>query len=383
MATPKHLPSRIRSQAAVAILATVAFSRPASADEGDKEVQFFFEPGLTTTGTSNVFLDKSEEWDLALQPAAELGLNFARVWTVDYKGELNAYVNHRSLLSHWHGLSLFANPAWGEEGQHQLVVEVSGETLRNMRDYAEINIVRPGLRIMLEMEPAHFFRWRVSTELSYRLFYDDRPSDSVDSWTRARGTFTLPSRTTLSPRVGYGFRYYPLQDEAVSSDDKDHQVEVGLHASQALWEKGGLQLDYAYLRAIGDAGMLERKLTLEQFTYLDTDFLYSGHQAMLGFRQLLGQSWSLMESVRFEERAYAGWVAVDDAGEAKDEDRRDLQLIPRALVEYTWASKKQEDGVSRFGFGVNLSYQYTRQWSSSYWYDTSAHVGILSLWGSL
>jgi hypothetical protein len=330
-----------------------------------------------------VFLDRSQEWDLALQPGVGLGLNFARFWTVDYHGELNAYVNHRSLPSHWHGLSLFANPAWGEEGQHELVVEVSGETLRNMREYAEINVVRPALRIALEMEPADFFRWRLSEELSYRLFYDDRPSDSVDSWTRARGTFTLPSRTTLSPRVGYGFRYYPLQDDAVTSDNQDHQVEVGLHASQALWENGGLQADYAYLFAIGDAGMLERKLTLDQFTYLDTDFLFSGHQAMLGFKQLLGQSWSLMESVRFEERAYAGWTAVDDAGEAMDEDRRDLRLVPRALVGYTWGSKKQRDGVSRYGFGVNLSYQYIRQWSNSYWYDTSAHVGILSLWGSM
>lgn len=383
MATPTHLLSRIRSQAAVAILATAAFPCTASAEGDEKEVQLFFEPALTTTGTSNVFVDKSEEWDLAFQPAVELGLNFARFWTVDYHGELNAYVNHRTLFSHWHGLSLFANPAWGEEGQHQLVVEVSGETLRNMRDYAEINIVRPALRIALEMEPADFFRWRVSTKLSYRLFYDDRPSDSVDSWTRARGTFTLPSRTTLSPRVGYGFRHYPLQDDAVTSDDQDHQVEVGLHASQALWAKGGLQADYAYLRAIGDAGMLERKLSLDQFTYLDTDFLFSGHQAMLGFRQILGQSWSLTESLRFEERAYAGWIAVDDAGDAKDGDRRDLRLVPRALVEYTWASQKQEDGVSRYGFGVNLSYQYVRQWSNSYWYDTSAHVGILSLWGSM
>jgi hypothetical protein len=353
-------------------------------DDVDEQVpEFFFEPALRMTGTSNVFLDGSEEWDVLLQPSAELGLNFAEVWTLDYRGELNVYPRHRSLLSHWHGLSLFVNPTFGSQGQHEFLVEISGSTLRNTREFSDINIVRPGLFAAVEMEPALFFRWRLDTRLSYRWFYDDRPSDSVDSWTRARGTFTLPSRTTLSPRVGYGFRHYPLQDEAISSDDRDQQVEAGIHASQALWPKGGLQLDYAYLHAIDDCGMISRKLTVEQFSYIDTDFLFSGHQAMLGFKQLAGEHWSFLEFIGLEERAYAGWTAVDEAGEAMDEDRYDLRLQPGALVQYAWESKQGTDGRRRFGLGIDLGYQYVRQWSNSHWYDTSAHIGTVSLWASI
>ena len=35
---------------------------------------------------SNLFLDESREWDLALKPSMELGMDFASYWSLGYRG---------------------------------------------------------------------------------------------------------------------------------------------------------------------------------------------------------------------------------------------------------------------------------------------------------
>ncbi len=338
--------------------------------------------GLRTSAFSNVFSDESKEWDLALIPRAELGYDFARIWSTGYNGELYAYTQHAELLSHRHELYLFANPAWGAEGENEFVAEVTAETVRNQPEFAALNLVRPTLLLGVEMEPIHWFRWRLSASCSYRLFYDDRPSNSLDAWGRGGLTFSLPGRTTLSPGVGYGFRYYPNQQRAVTQDDSDQQIEAGLRIGQGLWEQAGLRLDYAYLHAIGDSGLLVRKSNQLQFSYLDHDFLFSGHSASLFFKQVIGSATTLEAGVSLRERRYAGWV-IQDEGRLMDEDRRDLLLTPSVyLGQVFFVGGDEEQGAGGIELGFDLEYGYTRQWSNWYLYDTDGHVGSLTLWGA-
>jgi hypothetical protein len=336
-------------------------------------------PDINTYATSNIFLDKSHEWDLSLKPSAELGIDFSKIWSFGYTGELNAYLEHSDLLSHWHELYLFANPAWGLESENEFVIEASLETLRNKKQYSSLNLLQPSLLTKIILEPKPWFCWELSTKIVYRWFYDDSPSDSLDGWLAARASFTLPTRTTLSPKLAYGFRYYPNQETSVTSDDQDQQIKLGFHLSQELWSDAGLQIDYSYINAIGASGLLSRKLTQSQFAYFGQEFFYSGHLALIGFKQLLNESSSLGVNVNLDDRTYHGWTAVDGLGIAQSDDRHDFRLTPRLYISYVWSSDK-EDSDSLIG--LNLDYRYIRQWSNSDWYDTYAHIASLALWGS-
>ncbi len=333
---------------------------------------------VRTLASSNVFLDKSSEWDLVLRPSAELGVDFARYWSLGYTGELNAYTRHSDLLSHWHEAYLFLNPAWGPDGENELEVEASLQTLRNQEAYQDLNLLQPTLAAKLIMEPRGWFRWKLSATGAYRYFYDDKPSDSVDAWARGELNFTLPTRTTLSPRVSYGHRRYLHSGR--NGDSQDRQIGFGLHASQSLSRKSGLQFDYRYLYAIGDSGILSRKLTLDQFTYLGEEFLYSGHRMLVGFKQLVGGSSAFWLGVRFEARDYAGWPAIDSSGRLTGENRSDWRLEPRVAYEYNWWPQNKQCCVP--DVRVSLEYRLLRQWSNHDWYDTTAHVAGVSVWGS-
>lgn len=331
-----------------------------------------------TLASSNVFLDKSEEWDLVLRPSAELGVDFARYWSAGYTGELNAYTRHADLLSHWHEVYLFLNPAWGQDGENELVLEATVQTLRNQEAYQNLNLLQPTLTAKVAMEPRSWFRWKVSATGSYRRFYDDKSSDSMDAWARGALNFTLPTRTTFSPRVSYGYRRYLHAGR--SGDAQDQQIGLGLHTSQSLSRTAGLQLDYLYLYAVGDSGILSRKLTLDQFTYLGEEFLYSGHRVVVGFKQLVGKFSAFWLGLRFERRDYAGWPAIDSSGRLTGEDRSDWRLAPRVAFEYNWWPKNKSGCVP--DVRVSLEYRLLRQWSNHDWYDTTAHVAGVSVWGS-
>ncbi len=333
---------------------------------------------VRTLASSNVFLDKSEEWDLVLRPSAELGVDFSRYWSVGYTGELNAYTRHSDLLSHWHEVYLFLNPAWGQDGENELVLEASVQTLHNQEAYQNLNLLQPTLAAKVVMEPRGWFRWKVSVTGSYRYFYDDKPSDSIDAWARGELSLTLPTRTTLSPRASYGYRRY--RHSGRNGDAQDQQIGFGLHVSQSLSRTAGLQLDYVYLYAVGDSGILSRKLTQDQFTYLGEEFLYSGHRAEAGFKQLMGKSSAFWLGLRFEQRDYAGWPAIDSSGRLIGENRSDWRLVPRVAFEYNWRSKNKPGCVP--DVWVSLEYRLLCQWSNHDWYDTTAHVAGVSVWGS-
>jgi len=176
----------MRDAARKTLAVCVAFLWVHSAQAAD----FIAQLDIRTVASSNVFLDKSEEWDLVLRPSAELGVDFARYWSLGYTGELNAYTRHADLLSHFHEIYLFLNPAWGDEGENEVVVEASLQTLRNQDDYQELNLLQPALTAKLIMEPRRWLRWKLSASGAYRYFYDDKPSDSLDAWARGEVTFT-------------------------------------------------------------------------------------------------------------------------------------------------------------------------------------------------
>lgn len=331
--------------------------------------------------TSNVFLDGSERWDLALRPAAELGLDFAGFWSLGYAGELSAYLQHADLFSHWHQLYLFANPSWGERGENELVVEAAVDTLRNTEVFSTLNHVRPRLLARLAMEPLEWLRWQVGTSAAYRWFYDDPGSDSLDAWLFGEVGLALPTRTTFIPQLRYGFRYYPRPDTSVSDDAVDQQIEAGLVVGQGLWERAGLQLAYTYRQAVGESGLLLRKLTDEQFAYLGEEFFYTGHRGTLGLKQLLGESWTVEAGVSLEDRRYGGWEALDARGAALGEDRHDLRLMPRGALRFGLVPGDEASAWMPAG-GADLEYLYLRQWSNTDWYDTQAHVVSLRLWAS-
>jgi len=342
---------------------------------------------LRSVATSNVFLDKSAEWDLALKPSAELGYDFGRFWSIGYNGQLAAYTRHEDLLSHWHELYLFANPAWGQDGQNEVVVEATLETLRNQETYQTLNMIQPQVLVKLVMEPASWLRWQVAARGVYRWYYDDQQSSSIDAWADARLTFTLPSRTTFTPRLSFGHRRYTGggagkgSGSSGSADLQDQQMEAGIHVSQALWKDAGLRLDYAYLLALDDSGILERKLTDAQFSYLGEAFLCSGHRAMAGLKQMLSESTVAGADLRLIERDFAGWPAVDAQGMLRVENRRDLRLEPRVYLGYAWWPDGK-DNTCVPAINVDVAYQYLRQWSNSDWYDTSAHMVSLAVWGT-
>jgi hypothetical protein len=351
--------------------------------EGVKADAFRAEGRVTSWVTDNVLLDQSQEWDLVLRPSAEIALDFAQIYSVGYSGELNAYTQHGELSSHWHQLYLLLNPAWGEEGEHEFALELSVETLRNQSEYSANNLVRPAVLARLAMEPENWFRFSLVSKVAYGWCYDDRPSNALDVWAIGEVSFTLPSRSTLSPRVAYGYRYYPEQDRAVTTDDRDYQIELGTHFSQALWNNAGLQLEYGYIFALGESGLLLRKLTQEQFSYLDQGFLYSGSQAMIGVKQRLGESWTLDVAARFKEYSFAGWQVLDTTGVPTGEDRRDLRLTPAIGMSYLWTAERGEEDGTSAQVQVSLEYSFTKQWSNSDWFDASAHTVSVNVWGSI
>lgn len=360
----------------------VALSSCLAIAESVKADGFGVDGGLFFRLTDNVFLDKSKEWDFVLHPSAEISVDFAKIYSAGYSFDLNVYTRHGDLWSHWHQLYFYVNPAWGAEGEHEFTVELSIETLRNQPEYSSNNLVRPALLARLDMEPESWFCFGLETKVTYGWFYEDRPSSSVDVWAIGEVSFTLPSRTTLSPRVSYGYRYYPKQDLTMTADTRDQQIELGTHISQALWKNAGLQLDYSYVLTLGQSGLLLRKLTQEQFSYLDQGFLYSGNQAMAGVKQLIGQSWTLEVAARYKEYKYAGWQVLDASGVATGEERRDQRFTPAVGLSYLWSKKQGDKEGAGAQVRVSLEYSFTKQWSNSDWYNAFAHAVVANVQGS-
>ncbi len=331
---------------------------------------------LSSGFSDNVYLDRSSEADLMLRPRVELGADFATFWSAGYSGDLLSYLAHPQLLSHLHQLHLYANPAWGEDGENELLVEFAVETLLNSSEYRSLNHLRPNLQTRLRLEPWVWLRVVLSASGQYRWFFRDPSADAVDGWLQAQLATTLPTRSTVSARLRYGIRGYTRV--AAGEDNIDQQLELGAHLGQGLWDSAGLQLDYAYRQILDASGLLVRKLTDDQFAFVGDDFFYAGHRARAGVKQLISAGGFCGAELIFEQRHYPGWVALDSAGATTGVDRQDLRLTP-VLFAGLARSPGEDDAAWWPGFEGRLSYAYTRQWSNSDWYDTAAHAAWLNL----
>jgi len=222
----------------------------------------------------------------------------------------------------------------------------------------------------------------LSAQAAYRWFYNDSPSDSLDVWTRGQLAFMLPSRTSLFLRAAFGYRSYSNPDASTGMDPSDQQLEAGVRLGQSLGRNTGLRLDYTYLYTMDEAGILSRLLTLEQFSYLGEAFLFTGHRASIGLKHRFGEGSALGVNARYEQRAYAGWPAIDRQGRLTGKDRLDRRLTPGAFLSHTLWSRGKNSPACAPDIRLAMSYRFIRQWSNSDWYDTSAHQASLSLWGT-
>ncbi len=339
---------------------------------------FILNLDLETLYTSNVFLDQSQQWDLAAKPNIELAVDFADYWSAGYHGQLNTYLNHESLHSQWHELYVFVNPAWGKTNQNEFVLELSIETLQNQPEYRILNLIEPKIESKLNIEPMTWLGIRLATDTSYRWFQDDKTSNSLDIWATGALIFTLPTKTTLSPSFAYGMRLLLNQEKSARDNDRDDQIKLGLHVSQSLAENDGLQLSYVYFWPFGPSGLLEKKLTQVQFAYLGEDFIFRGHLLNIGYKTIFNNQITTGVFVQYEQRTYLEWKAVDGDGILMSEDRSDHRIIPSAFIDVIISPQKSD--ASNWQYGLRLDYRYIHQQSNSDWYNTQAHQAMLSFW---
>jgi len=326
--------------------------------------------GLGHAWSDNVYISRTAAADHALVPSLRAGVDFATYWTVDYDGSAELYTEHTDLSSSAHTLRVIANPAWGDDDQNELALVAAVETLRNDDAYSSLNFVGPRLTAALTLEPLPWLAWQVAADVRYRRFYDDPVSDSLDLMPRGQVRFTLPSRTTLTPRVAYGLRYLPGLKGGQGTgrpQRTESQIDAGLHVSQGLWATGGLQADYSWRHLFSASALLPTRLTQAQFAFLTTDFLAGGHRVYVKLKQVLPYGLSLLAGGEWRTLRYSGWPAVDSAGLATADDREDRRLGPTASLAF----------VHRFGgtrVGATLAYQWVRQWSTSYDFDTTGQL---------
>lgn len=327
---------------------------------GAGAVEFLVTGSVGSAWTDNVFVRNSPEWDLSILPALRADLDFATFWTLRYEGAAEVYTRHTGLTSHEHALHLAVNPSFGPEGRNEFLVSASVETLRNLDDYAVLNYVCGSMTTAVSLEPFRWFAWQANATIRYRAFYDDPQADALDMFVSSQARFTLPSRTTLTPRVAYGFRYNAgLGTTAQGTPNRDdHQLDAGLHASQALWERAGLQAGYHYRHLFATSQELTRKLTQAQFAFLTADFLAGGHRTYLRVKQMFPKGFWMLVGVEYRDVHFPGWPATAAAGTALGEDRRDRRLMPSATL--AWTRR-----FGALGIDVAATYTFLRQWSNA------------------
>ena len=266
---------------------------------------------VSAVWTSNIFMNSDNEDDFIISPAVSLGADFADFLSAGYDGRLNIYTINTDLINHQHALYFLVNPAWGKWGQNEFMARVTLVTQRYRQSWSRINNFKPVAEAAITLEPVSWFRWSLYQSISYTWLYDDTDMDYLDLYSRMSFQFTMQTRTTVTPRFAYGWRWYAQPGLAgVVADRQDHRIEAGIHFSQGLWKNAGLQADYSWNKSFGVAALITRNMAAADFSYLDESFLFSGHQAYLGLKQIAGRDWTIQAGAGFESRAYGGWVAT-------------------------------------------------------------------------
>ncbi|MBN2530609.1 MAG: hypothetical protein JXR76_29750 [Deltaproteobacteria bacterium] len=334
-----------------------------------------FAKGSVTSGyLSNTYLDASAQWDVGIHPALELEVDFAEMWAVGYNGRMEAYTRHTELFYHEHELYVLANPRFGDDDQHDLFVMAYLGTGKNTDTFESVNLLYPGLELSLGLEPNSVVYWKTSASLEYRGYYSYTANSSLDTWLQTAVTFSMPSKTSITPRVAWGYRFYPAP-EALTDEPWDMQLKPGVRLAQGLGDDSGLWVDYEYLYTFNDNNMVVGQLTSAEANFAGMEFLYSGHGVSLGGKRLWGAHFEGTLEVTYQRRLYNGFILVDDTGVSTGESREDSRIIAGAGLNYerAFGSKKQNT------FLLGFNYEYLRQLSNDAWYDTDSHSIQLQL----
>ncbi len=344
-------------------------------------VEFDSSLKLNSAYTSNVFLDSSKEYDMMFNPYGNVGIVFADDFGAGYNMGAELFAVHPELYSHWHELYFFYNPAWGEDGEAELLFRVSADTLKNDDAYNQVNYYGVNVLTAFDWTASDWFALKSALYLGYRSYYDARASDYAGGRLSLEGRFTVQyTRTTITPKAFYEQRYYVKKGGTTNSDRSDSQLDAGLHISQGLWDTAGLQFSYFYRSLLGDNSFAERMLASWRFAYLGEDFLYTGHRFYGALTQIFPAGFRLVAGAEFSMRDYGGWKAVIAAGDDLTYDRRDYKLLPSVSLDYLWESESESDYAFLIpSVTAALKYTYIKQWSNSALFDTDAHVVELTI----
>ena len=331
--------------------------------------QVYFNSSLNTQYLSNTWLDRSAEWDLALQPALGLELNFLDIWAIGYSGHVEAYVQHTELFFHEHELYAAVNPTFGDEDQHEIILMGYVRTGKNTETFENVNALYPGGMLTIGLEPLSWFYFEMFGSTEYRWFYNNNSNSSLDTWGRITTTVSLPTRTSLSPRFALGYRYYPTPITG-TEEQWDLQLKPGIRIAQGLGETSGLWVDYEYLYTANDNNLAIGEMQAAEMNFVGTDFLFSGHGVTLGGKRIWNAHVETSLDVSWQKRWYSGLDVFDDTGASTGIAREDDRIGVNASL--TFEAELNNDAQSLFT--LSTAYGYLRQFSNDSWFDTYLHT---------
>jgi hypothetical protein len=344
------------------VLWSALFARQAYAE-------IFFSNSIHTQYLSNTWLDRSVEWDLMLQPALSLELDFLDIWAIGYSARLEAYVQHTELFFHEHELFAAVNPTFGDDDEHELILMGYVRTGKNTDTFEAVNAVYPGGMLTLGLEPAPWLYLETFVSTEYRWFYNNVENSSLDTWGRITTTLSLPSRTSISPRFALGYRYYPAPVSGME-EPWDLQVKPGIRVAQGVGETSGIWLDYEYLHTVNDNNLAVGEMQAAEMNFVGTDFMFSGHGVTVGGKRIWNAHVETSLDIFWQKRWYNGLEVFDEVGDSTGIARDDDRVGGAASFRF----EKELSNDTQSLFSVGATYSYLRQFSNDSWFDTDLHA---------
>ena len=347
-----------------------AQTEPAADEPAEKKsVEGFMHAGLGSQFVSNTYLDDSKEWDVTFQPSLDLELDFGKAFALGYTGGIEIYTQHTDLFYHGHEAYFIANPTFGDGDENEVIIMPYAGTGRNTDTFKSVNLFYAGISLGLDLTPSDLVFWSNSVRSEYRLFYENTPNSSLDTWVRSRLTLSFSTHTSISPRIAYGYRYYP--DPAMLAETPwDMQLAPGIRLAQGIGEYSGIWLDYEYLYTFNDNNLVVGEMLNAEMNFTGTDFMFSGHVLSAGGRRIFGEHWEGSLEALYLKRIYSGLQVLDDLGMPTGEGREDDRIGGQGMIKY----ELEAGAEGQILFSTSLHYQYLRQISNDAWFDTDLHV---------
>lgn len=336
--------------------------------------ELFLRSGLDSVYTSNTFLDDSKQNDLFFRPQLDLEWDFQVPMATGYSGYTELYLNHWELFFHQHELFWILNPSFGKQDRHEAYIQLSIGGHFNSATYQDVNFWAPKGEIGVAFELADWAHCNFSFIGEYRDYYNDFGATSLDIWGHSDIAFSFQSRTSIVPRLDFGYRKYlfPYSD---SAQGQDMQLLVGARIAQGISQNSGVRLDYSYSNVFNENDWILQGFQDLELNFIGEDFLYSGHQILLGVRRIWQNGFQMDLELGYQTRMYKGFELMDAQGLATGVARQDKRIRAQGVIEYEYFPS--QDAAYNFVFG--LQYEYLRQISNDAWYDTDSHLVLLSI----